>query len=328
MVLWFMMHFRSVKDAIAAPLHRFGCLLAGTPRGFSQAIIGSVGAAAKGAYFIPGSPLARMVENFCRATGRTDPWPVYARMVDNIQTVALQFARLHRHGRSELLDQTRIAPGVAAELERVRQGGKGMIIVVPHCVGAVLSSAKLNAACPTVLLIKEPRDPGRCEIMLEYVRKLGPEYILARRTPPATVMRQIVRALHDGKVVVGTTDLVNARNDSIETRIFGQRIFSPSWPARLSARLNVPILAGYIHMEGHQINLAGDESYLEGNVDQDTHRWVSSFEKYFRQYPSDWVFMLDRKWARVLANAAISVTATPPSRSSTFSAASERAGQY
>jgi lauroyl/myristoyl acyltransferase len=207
-------------------------------------------------------------------------------------------------------------------LERVRQTRKGLIIVVPHCVGAVLSSAKLSTACPTVLLIKEPRNPGRCELMLEYVRKLGPEYILARRTPPATVMRQIVRALHDGKVVVGTTDLVNAGDDSVETQVFGRRICTPGWPARLSARLSVPILPGYIHMEGQQIIVVGNESYVEKNIDCGTQNWATSFEKHFRQFPSDWAFMLDKNWARVLASAAAPVTATPPSRSNTFSASS------
>jgi lauroyl/myristoyl acyltransferase len=324
MALWFMMRFRTVKDAIALPLHRFGHLLAGAPRSLSRAIISPLGAAAKAAYFVPGH-LSGTVGNFCRVTDRTDPWPIYSRMVDNVLSAALHFARLHRHGRSGLLAQTTIAPAVAAELQRLRQDGKGAIIVVPHCVGAVLSSAKLNTACPAVLLVKEPRNPGRCELMLKYVRELGPEYILARRTPPATVMRQIVRALHDGKVVVGTTDLVNAGDDSVETQMFGQRIFSPGWPARLSARFNVPILPGYIHMDGHQIVLLGDESFLEGDIDRGTQRWASSFEKHFRQYPSDWAFMLDKNWARVLANAANSVTTTPPFRTNILR--SERARQ-
>jgi lauroyl/myristoyl acyltransferase len=322
-----MMRFRTVKDAIARPLHRFGHLLAGTPRSLGQAVLSPIGAAAKAAYFVPGGHLSRTVGNFCRVTGRTDPWPVYDRMVDNILSALLHFARLHRHGRSELLAQITIAPAVEAGMQRLRQDGKGGIIVVPHCIGAVLSSAKLSTVCPTVLLVKEPRDPGRCELMLDYVRKIGPEYILARHTPPATIMRQIVRALHDGKIVVGTTDLVNAGDDSVETQIFGRRIFSPGWPARLSARFNAPILPGYIHMDGQQIILLGDESFLEEDINRGTQIWASSFEKYFRQYPSDWAFMLDKNWARVLANAAASVTTTPPFRTDIFSGMSEGAGQ-
>jgi lauroyl/myristoyl acyltransferase len=54
-------------------------------------------------------------------------------------------------------------------------------------------------------------------------------------------------------------------------------------------------------MEGAQIRLMSDDGYLEPDVQQSTQRWVSSFERRFRQYPSDWAFMLDKNWARVLA---------------------------
>ena len=43
---------------------------------------------------------------------------------------------------------------------------------------------------------------------------------------------------------------------------------------------------------------------------QATQRWVSRFEKRFRQYPSDWAFMLDKNWARVLAAALASLAET------------------
>ena len=102
-------------------------------------------------------------------------------------------------------------------------------------------------------------------------------------------------------MVVGTTDLAGAGDDTIPTRCFGEQIHSPAWPATLSARLNAPILPGYIHMEGAQIRLMSDDGYLEPDAQQSTQRWVSSFERRFRQYPSDWAFMLDKNWARVLA---------------------------
>jgi lauroyl/myristoyl acyltransferase len=224
--------------------------------------------------------------------------------VANTQQAALHFARFHRYGRQQLVAQTTIDPLLEAEYRRLATGGRGAIILVPHCIGAALSSARLSTFCKTVLLVREPRDPARSELMVEYLEKLGPEYILVRKTPPAIVTRRLVRALLDGKVVVGTTDLAGFEADMIQTRAFGQPIYSPLWPATLSARLKVPILPGYIHMEGSQIRLMGDEGYLETNIQESTQRWVSSFERHFRQYPSDWVFMLDKNWARVFAAAA------------------------
>lgn len=298
------MHFRSVKNSVASPLHRFGYLLAGLPPSVGRAVMGSIGALARAAYFLPDSHLRRTVENFCRVAGRSDPWPVFSRMIGNIEEAALHFVGLYRYGRSELLAQTVIDPAVEAELGRLTAEKRGVIITVPHCAGALLSSARLSTGWPTVLLVREPKDPGRCRLMLEYLQKLGPEFILARNTPPAQVIRNIVRALRQGKVVVGTTDLVKADADTVQTLAFEQPIQSPGWPARLSARLGAPILPGYIHMDGNKITLFSDEGYLDEDIERSTQRWVSSFEKHFRKYPSDWAFMLDKNWARVLAAAA------------------------
>jgi Lauroyl/myristoyl acyltransferase len=305
------MHYRPVKDAIALPLHRFGNLIAGLPERFSRGILASIGGVAKAAYFAPGSPIAQTVGNFCRAAGRSDPWPVYSQMIRNVEHAAFHYANLFRHGRSRLLCQTVIDTTWATEYQRLGSGKGGIIILVPHCIGAVLSSGGLNNFCPTTLLVREPRSPARCQLMLEYVRKLGPSYILSRTTPPATVMRNIVRALREGQVVVGTTDVVTRGPDTVETEAFGQRIHSPAWPARISARFGIPIVPGFIRMDGPQITLLAAEGYHEADIEKSTQRWISNFEHWFRRYPSDWAFMLDKHWGRVLSAA----SASEPGRS-------------
>jgi lauroyl/myristoyl acyltransferase len=306
------MHYRPIKDAVALPLHRFGNLLAWLPENFSRAILASIGGLAKAGYFVPGSPIPQTVGNFCRAAGRSDPWPVYSRMIRNVERAALHYATLFSYGRSKLLSQTVIDPSLTAEYQRLGSGKRGLMILVPHCVGAVLSSAALSNFCPTTLLVREPRSPARCQLMLEYVQKLGPKYILSRTVPPATVMRNIVRSLRDGQVVVGTTDVVTRGADTVETEAFGERIHSPAWPARISARFGVPIVPGFIRMDGPQITILTGEGYQDADIRNSTQRWVSNFERWFRQYPSDWAFMLDKHWGRVFSTAA--AAAPEPSR--------------
>jgi len=160
------------------------------------------------------------------------------------------------------------------------------MILVPHCVGAVLSSAALSNFCPTTLLLREPRSPARCQLMLEYVQKLGPKYILSRNTPPATVTRNIVRSLREGQVVVGTTDVVTRGADTV-----------------------VP---GFIRMDGPQITLFAAEGYHEEDIEKSTQHWISNFEHRLRRYPSDWAFMLDKHWGRVFSGA--SACASEPFR--------------
>ena len=79
------LHFRSIKNFIARPLHRFGYLLAGLPPGARRVIMGGIGGVARVIYFMPNSHLRKTVENFCRVTGRSDAWPLFSRMVDNVE---------------------------------------------------------------------------------------------------------------------------------------------------------------------------------------------------------------------------------------------------
>ena len=320
------MHYRPVKDAIALPLHRFGNFMAGLPENFRRAILASIGGLAKAGYFVPGSPIPRAVGNFCHAAGRSDPWPVYSQMIRNVQHAAFHYATLFRYGRSKLLSQTVIDPSLAVEYQRLGGGNRGLMILVPHCVGAVLSSAALSNFCPTVLLLREPRSPARRQLMLEYVQKLGPKYILSRNVPPATVMRNIVRSLRAGQVVVGTTDVVTQGPDTVETEAFGQHIHSPGWPARISARFGVPIVPGFIRMDGPQIILLAAEGYHEPDIEKSTQRWVSNFEQWFRRYPSDWAFMLDKHWGRVFSAASAPAPQPDPFASRTRADAPARNG--
>jgi lauroyl/myristoyl acyltransferase len=293
------MHFRSIKDVIALPLH----WIAGMPDWAGRLMVGAFGAPARMAYFAPRSYVRRTVSDFCRATGRTDPWRVYSKMVGNLEQAALHYSILNRRGRSTLLAQSVIDESLVTQYDRLSHREGGLIFLVPHCAASVLGSAALSTFCPAVLLIREPRSPVRHQLMMRYLQKLGPEIIPSRNVPTTTVMRNIVHSLRDQKVLVGTTDAIGPQSDSVEARAFGQPIYCPAWPAKIGARLDIPIVPGFIHLEGRQIRMLADEGYREADIQKSTQRWVSSFERFFRRYPSDWVFMLDKHWARVFANA-------------------------
>jgi len=104
------MHFRSVKDTIALPLHHFGQFIAKLPEGFGRAVMGSLGVVAKTGYFWPNNYVRRTVSNFCLASGLTDARSIYFGMVNNIEKVALHYANLYRSGREKLLAQTVVDP--------------------------------------------------------------------------------------------------------------------------------------------------------------------------------------------------------------------------
>ena len=138
-------------------------------------------------------------------------------------------------------------------------------------------------------------------MLRRYFDKLGPELLFVRRTDPAIVARSILRALHEKKFVIGTTDLARNRPDTVEVKFFGQGVSLPAWPARFSARRKMPIMPGYIRVSGGRIVLSCDEPYIEPDAAVATQRWAAYFEKSIRESPADWVFMLDKHWSSVIA---------------------------
>lgn len=141
-------------------------------------------------------------------------------------------------------------------------------------------------------------------LMRRYFDKLGPELLYVRHTEPSVVARGILRALHEKKFVIGTTDLTRNGADTVEVKFFGQPVPLPAWPARFSARRKIPILPGYIRISGGRIVLSCDEPYIEPDTVAATQRWAAYFEKSIREAPADWPFMLDKRWSGVIAKAA------------------------
>jgi hypothetical protein len=123
------MRFRSIKNATALPIHRFGQFIAKLPEGFGRAILGSLGAMAKAGYFWPNNYVRRTVSSFCLATGLTDATSIYFGMVNNIEKVALHYAILYQCGREKLLSQTVIDPKLISQFQ---PNGKSGFRIVPR----------------------------------------------------------------------------------------------------------------------------------------------------------------------------------------------------
>jgi hypothetical protein len=296
--------FRRIKDAAARPADWFlrgGGLL---PERLQRPYFKSFGLLGKACYFTPYSHARRTVGNFCRMAGRSDSQEVYFRIVDNLLFAASAFGRLMSGGADSVAQMVMLDESSAARLEAVRAKYGAGILLVPHCAASALSAAGFGRRFPTLLLIRESRSKSRSLLMWRYFDKLGPELLFVRRAEPAMVARAILRALHEKKFVIGTTDLARNAGDTVEVKFFGQTVPLPAWPARFSARRKVPIAPGYVRVCAGRIVLSCDEPYLERDAVAATQRWAGYFEKSIRESPADWVFMLDKHWSNVIARAA------------------------
>jgi lauroyl/myristoyl acyltransferase len=296
--------FRRIKDRAVYPAHwllRAGGLL---PERLQPAFFNSFGLLGKAYYFTPYSHARRTVGNFCRLTGRADSQAVYFQIVENLLFVASGFARLLSDGTDGVAGMVRFDESTAARLEAMRaQYGAG-ILLVPHCAASVLSGVGFARRYPTLVLIRESRSASRTALLRKYLNRLGAELLFVRRTEPRTAARAILRALHKKKFVIGTTDLARNGPDTVRVRFFGRPVPLPAWPARFSARCRIPIAPGYVRVSGGRILLSCDDPYVEPDAVVATQRWAGYFEKSIRESPADWVFMFDKRWSSVIAEAA------------------------
>lgn len=292
--------FRRVKDLAAWPIHA----VLRMPEWIARPAFGSVGLAAKSYYFVPGSHARRTARNFCALIGRSDPRAMYFEMVSKAVRAGTLFGRLIRDGRDAVAGELDMGGDVLSICDDLRSEGRGAIFVVPHCVGSVLSTAGFAKRYPTVVLLRESRNPQRSGILKQYLEKLGAEIFYVRRTEPTTVARGILRALHERKFIIGTTDLLRKNEDSAEVKIFGQSIRMVAWPARFGIRRGAPLVPTYVRVDGGRIALELAPPFLGKDVESATQRWAAHFEEWFRQHPSDWIFMYDKRWAKVIADAA------------------------
>jgi len=296
--------FRLVKDVTAVPLHLY---MRGTrflPEWAQRAIVGAALAPARASFFLPGNPLRRRVEDLCTLAGRSDAYRVFDEMMGNVALAVRLFGRLLHAGGEGVLDHVGFDSGVSEVVTRMRREHGGAIVVVPHCTGSVLSAALVGRLLPSVVMARGSKSETRYRIMQRYLERLGPDLIEVRRTPPATVARRILDSLRQGKVVIGTTDLIRRKPDTVEARVFGELAHFPDWPARFSIRRKVPIIPAYVFSRDGRFFLTCGEPYLEGDVVAATQRWVRYFEESIRHWPADWPFVFEKRWGRLVASAA------------------------
>lgn len=225
-------------------------------------------------------------------------------VVDKAVLAAAAYGRLQREGPEAVRDLVTVDDASLAICESVRRDSGNGIFVVPHCAGSVLATVEFARRFPTMVLVRESKSEHRGRIFREYFERLGAEILYVRRAEPASIARAILRALNAGKFIIGTTDLLRRTDDTVEVVVFGRKAHLPAWPARFSARRNVPILPGYIRMEEGRIILTAGEPYIEPDLTAATQRWASFFEQNFRRHPSDWVFMYEKRWSKLIGEAA------------------------
>ncbi|MCU0722033.1 MAG: hypothetical protein MUC63_00180 [Planctomycetes bacterium] len=256
-------------------------------------------------WFVPFNPWRPAVRAMVRLRGKGgSPRRIFFRLFHGASVVALGFVDAHRRGIEFVLPRLRMSP----EAERITAGvaareGRG-VFVLPHVAGGILSAALFSRLHPTVILSLGPRSERRAELQREFMKPLGLHLLVLDRKNPVRVARQILSALKGGNFVVGTTDLNYRREDSVPATMFGRPVDLPSWPARFAKQAQVPIIPGFTRVRDGLVEIHMAEPVREADVAKATQGWASAFERMILEEPWEWAFLLDRRWGKLLREAA------------------------
>lgn len=261
-------------------------------------------------FYVPASHMRKTAIALHAAVGHSSPRQIYRDFVGGVLLFARRIEMLS-NGDTETLDKLLKIPEQDRLDEIIKENG-GALLALPHCHGALLMVRGLASRYDTLMLIREPRKDSRAEAQRRYFANMGCEVLDVRRNNEAIVARTVLKALRNGKLVIGTVDRikqpppeaepVSKERDNVRAKAFGLPVGVPGWPARFAAKCKVPILPVMVEQTAAEIVLHLGEPIVATDVLSTTQKWLSALEKFFIRFPGQWIFVYDKHWSRLLRN--------------------------
>ncbi|MBL4646415.1 MAG: hypothetical protein COA52_10050 [Hyphomicrobiales bacterium] len=300
--------FTKLKDRVSAGAYRFSGWLSTAPKPVQWVFYGLLRGLIWALYIYPGSHMRKTAAALADAIGQQPPRKIYKGFADGIVWVA-QRMELLSQGRTDIIDDMFKMPE-QARFDAILKEHGGALLAMPHCHGSLLMVRGLSARYPTLMLIREPKKDARAEAQRRYFAHMGCEVLDVRRNNEATVARAVLKALRQGKIVIGTVDRikvappesdpVSKTSDSVRATAFGQPVGIVGWPARFAAKCKVPILPVMVEQSADAITLHIGEVIIADDIVTTTQKWITALEGFFGRFPGQWIFVYDKHWSRLL----------------------------
>lgn len=300
--------FTRFKDKISGAVHVSSRWLANSPKPVQKIGYGLFKGLFWIVYFWPKSHMRLTAIALSAAVQKGPPRDLYRGFVNGVVLFAQRMERMSA-GHTEEIDRLFQMPEKERFDSLLDEHG-GAILALPHSHGALLMVRGLAARYPVLMLIREPKNDSRAASQRRYFANLGCEVLDVRRNNEAVVARTVLKALRGGKIVIGTVDRikgappaeepVSKTDDNVRATAFGQPVGVAGWPARFAAKCKVPILPVMVEQSKSAIVLHIGKPIAASELVETTQAWVSALEQFFRKFPTQWIFVYDKHWSRLL----------------------------
>jgi lauroyl/myristoyl acyltransferase len=231
------------------------------------------------------------------------PRQVYQQYLSNARGVIENYFRLYCQGVEAVIDRVTFAPEQTEMLNQLLAEYGGVVVAVPHNFGSAFSALKMHREFPLVLIARNPSTIARTKAALGMFERMQVSILMVRGGNPFELSRTLFSILKSGKVLAATLDNVDRSEHGVEAQFFGQQVGFPSWAAKVTARLGVPVVPSYFHSQGNQITGVLGEPLVSNELEMVAQHYVSFFEKKMLEDPASWAYLGDKRWRRVLREA-------------------------
>ena len=214
------------------------------------------------------------------------------------------YFRLYKFGVDSVVDRIHITREDAERLNRLVREHGGVVIAVPHNYASLFAALKMNREFPLICVTRNPSTIERTKIAVDIFERMDASILMVRGGNPIELSRALFSILKSGNTIAATVDSMDHSEAAAEAEIFGQRVGFPTWAAKIAAKKRIPVIPSYFRSDGKQITAIYGEELISDNTEEIVRHYVRFFEKNILADPASWAYLCDKRWGRVLKQAA------------------------
>jgi KDO2-lipid IV(A) lauroyltransferase len=191
--------------------------------------------------------------------------------------------------------------------------GRGALMASAHLVCHEMGAGWINLHAPVTTIVRHSADPVHEERKVAWYGKMGVEIVYRPKRGENTEVRELaatVSALRQNRVLAITPDLLQEPGRGVPVTLFGRTAHLPGGPAYLARRTGAAFVPSFFWKDGGRYRLICEEPIeverkgdTESAVQAGMQEWCRRFERFVRRHPDMWLFWLDKRWGRWLAEA-------------------------
>jgi KDO2-lipid IV(A) lauroyltransferase len=212
----------------------------------------------------------------------------------HLGTTLAECLHLLRRGTAAVEDHVAVADW--EEVERVRAGGRPVLILTGHCGNWELLAAAINLRGLGMAVVARPLDDPDLQALLAGLRARFGTPTIARGSEGAA--RQLLTTLRTGGALGMLIDQ-DTKVDGVWVPFLGRPAFTPVGAAKIALRQQTAVIPAFIERLPDGTHRATFHPALDLPDDptEATARMSRAIEEQIRRVPEQWVWM-HRRWRR------------------------------